>query len=279
MKVQPLKDQYVKVGSINTRYWTEGNKGKTIILLHCAGGSVEFWLYNISLLAQYHRVYAVDMVGSGLSDKPSASYSLLYQAHFIQSFMDTLDIKSATLIGHSMGGGVALQFAITFPQQVEKLVLVDSFGLGRKIALSVRLTSLPFVISFLRPSKSLLTSILRQNCYDSTLIPQEWIELRYPVFSLASTNKSLVKLARTNLNLFGIRSSAFRRIIENLATITAPSLIIWGKQDPVLPISHAYIAAQGLPNNCLHIFDLCGHNPQLEYPQKFNRLALEFIAS
>ncbi|MDJ0719423.1 MAG: alpha/beta fold hydrolase [Prochloraceae cyanobacterium] len=279
MKVYAFQDQYIKVDSINTRYWTAGNKGKTIILLHSAGGSIEFWLYNIGCLAKFHRVYAIDMVGSGRSDKPSASYSLLYLAQFIKSFMDTLGIKSATLIGHSLGGGVALKFALISPEQLEKLVLVGSFGLGREIAMSVRFSSLPFVINSISFTKDILKLMLKQSCYEVQSIQEEWIELRYPVFSLPNRHKALVKLAQRNLNLLGVRSTVFRPILENLKKIKVPSLIIWGKQDSILPVAHAYVAAQNLPNNCLNIFDFCGHIPQLEYPEKFNCLVLDFISS
>ncbi|AVZ30749.1 alpha/beta fold hydrolase [Nodularia spumigena] len=271
-------DQYIKVGEINTRYWTLGNKGKTILLFHGAGDSIEFWLYNINVLAQHYRVYAVDMVGSGRSDKPSASYSLTYLAEFIKDFMDTLSIERASLAGNSMGGGVAIQFALMFPQQVDKLVLVGSFGLGREVRLALRLTILPLVLRFLRPNRRKLMSMLKVLFYNATLIPQEWIEIRYPIFSLPHRHKAITKLARTNLNLLGVRRSVFSAIVNQLATITTPALIIWGKQDRILPVSHAYIAAEGLPNNRLHIFDSCGHYPQIEYPQEFNYIVLGFLA-
>ncbi|WP_414551685.1 alpha/beta fold hydrolase [Anabaena sp. CCY 0017] len=271
-------DQYIKIGDINTRYWKLGDKGKTIILLHCAGGSVEFWLYNIHILAQHHRVYAVDMVGSGLSDKPSASYSLTYQAEFIKNFMDTLNIERATLAGNSMGGAAAIQFTLMFPQQVEKLILIGSFGLGKEIILRLRLATLPFALHFFRPNPQMIGSILTVDVYDSTLIPQEWNKIRYPIMMIPHRDKALAQLARTNLNLFGVRRAIFSAIVKQLATITAPALIIWGKQDRILPVSHAYVAAEALLNNRLHIFDSCGHYPHLECPQEFNATVLEFLA-
>lgn len=123
------QDNYIKLGSVNIRYWSEG-KGKPIILLHGGGSSIEIWSFNIGLIAQYYRVYAFDMVGTGKSDKPSASYSLDYQTEFLQKFMNELDIDRATLIGNSMGGSIALKLALKSPERVDKLVLVSSFGLG-----------------------------------------------------------------------------------------------------------------------------------------------------
>lgn len=279
MITQTPQDQYVKVGQINTRYWVEGNKGTKIVLLHGGGGSIEFWLYNINALAQSHCVYAVDMVGSGRSDKPQASYSLTYQAQFIKDFMDALRIESATLIGNSMGGGVALQLALMFPHQVENLVLVDSFGLGKEIAIALRLVTLPFVKRFFHPSRRMLASTLKHNFHDSTLIPTEWIELRYPIFALADRKQALVAIAKANLDVFGVRPQVFNRIVEQLSSITAPTLIVWGKQDRILPVAHAHIAAKNLPNARLHIFEDCGHHPHLERPKDFNSLVLEFLAA
>ncbi|MGL5878739.1 MAG: alpha/beta fold hydrolase, partial [Xenococcaceae cyanobacterium] len=219
------------------------------------------------------------MVGSGRSDKPQASYSLTYQAQFIKDFMDTLGIESATLIGNSMGGGAALQLALLFPHRVNKLVLVDSMGFGREIALGIRLTTLPLLIRLLRPSRRLLAPMLRNNFYDPQSIPSEWIELRYPIFALPGRKPALMAMVKTNFHLLGVRSQVFHPILSQLATITTPTLVIWGKQDRIIPVAHAYIAAKTIPNARLHIFDRCGHHPHLEYPEKFNNVVLDFLAS
>ncbi|WP_414529486.1 alpha/beta fold hydrolase [Nodularia chucula] len=271
-------DQYIKVGEINTRYWNLGNQGKTIILLHCAGGSVEFWFYNIQVLAQHYRVYAIDMVGSGLSDKPSATYSLSYQAEFIKNFMDTLNIKLATLVGNSMGGAAAIQFSLMFPNKIEKLILIGSFGLGKEINLILRLATLPLALRFFPANREKIDFLLRKEVYNWKLIPQEWKKIRYPIYSLPHREKALLQLLRTHLNLFGVRKAVFSKIVKQLGKITAPTLIIWGKQDPILPVSHAAVAAESLPDNRVHIFDNCGHYPHLEFPDKFNSLVLDFLA-
>ncbi len=168
-----------------------------------------------------------------------------------------------------MGGGVALQLALMFPEKVEKLVLVDILGLGKEIAIAIRLVTLPFVFQFLRPSRQLLASMLKHNFYDSTLVLDEWIEIRYPIFALGDRKQAWLALAKTNFNLFGVRSEVFSPIIKQLSSINAPSLIIWGKQDRILPVAHAYVAAKSLPNAQLCIFDSCGHHPRLERPEEF----------
>ncbi|WP_336229362.1 alpha/beta fold hydrolase [Scytonema sp. PRP1] len=278
MLVQTPQDRYVQVGQINTRYWTSGDKGTTVILLHGIGSSVETWAYNISVLAQHHRVYAVDLVGAGRSDKPPVTYSLTYLAQFVKDFMDALSIECASLIGNSLGGGVALQFALDFPQKLEKLVLVNSLGLGKEITLTLRLATLPFVGRLFKPTRSGTALALKQSVYDSTLISNEWVELFYQIATLPRAWEAVVALIKTNIDLFGVRTEIYNRIVDRLPTITAPTLVLWGRQDRVLPVAHAAVATLGLPNARQHIFDPCGHWSQIEHSEEFNTLVLEFLA-
>ena len=273
------QDQYTKVGSISTRYWALG-RGTIVILLHGGGASVEFWLDNLTAVAQSHRVFAVDMIGSGRSDKPFVSYSLTDQAQFIKDFMDICQIRRASLVGNSMGGGVALQFVLMFPERVEKLVLVNSFGFGKQIDFFSRLVALPLIDKFswlLRPTRKSVAFAVKPVVYDSSVIADEWLERIYQLAVLPGALNALIKLAQTNLNVFGVRSEIFSPIINQLSKITAPTLVIWGQQDPVLPVAHAYIAAQGLANARLHIFERCGHFPQIEHSEEFNQIVLEFL--
>lgn len=273
------QDRYVQVGQINTRYWTSGDKGRTVILLHGIGSSVETWTLNISVLAQHHRVYAVDLVGAGRSDKPPATYSLTYLAEFVKDFMDALSIECACLVGNSLGGGVALQFALDFPRKVEKLVLVNSLGLGKEITLTLRLATLPFVGRLFSPTRSGTALALKQSVYNSTLISDEWVELYYQIATLPGTWSALLALINTNINLFGVRPEVYNAIVDRLATITTPTLVFWGQQDRILPVVHAAVATKGLPSARVHIFDPCGHWPQVERSEEFNTLVLEFLVN
>ncbi len=272
------EDRYLQVEGINTRYWQMGEAGNNIILLHGGNGSIEFWLYNIAVLAQHHRVYAFDMVGAGKSDSPAADYSLTYQAEFLKSFMSALSIESATLIGNSMGGAVALQFTRFYPDRVDRLVLVASMGLGREISLGIRLITLPAIVSALRPSRWMIPAMLKSNFYHGSELAPEWLELRYAVFAIAGRNQVILNLGRSNFTLRGVRPDVYQPIVDSLPQITQQTLIIWGDCDRIIPAKHADIAATGIPNNQLQIFPNCGHHPYLEYPDKFNRSILEFLS-
>jgi pimeloyl-ACP methyl ester carboxylesterase len=277
--VTPLPDLYTSVDGINTRYWQMGERGSTIILLHGGNGSIEFWIYNIPTLAQHHRVYAVDMVGSGKSDYPDRSYSLTDQAEFLAGFMTALELDTATLIGNSMGGGIALAFTRLYPDRVDRLVLVDSMGFGREISLGIRLITLPAIVSLLRPGRWMIPAMLKSNFYQGKQLPPEWLEYRYPIFAIPGRNSVILRLGQSNFNLRGVLPEVYQPILDSLAQITQKTLIIWGEFDRIIPVKHAYIAAAALPNNQLEIFPNCGHHPYLEYPAKFDRLVLEFLAT
>lgn len=272
------EDRYIRVNGINTRYWQMGDTGSKLVLLHGGNGSIEFWLYNISKLAEHHQVYAFDMVGSGKSDFPIADYSLTYQAEFLLGFMSVLSIDSATLIGNSMGGGVALQFTRLYPDRVDKLVLVDSMGLGREISLGIRLITLRTIVNLLRPRRWMIPAMLKSNFYNGKQLPREWIELRYSVFAIPDRNHVILNLGQSNFTLRGVRADVYQPIVNSLAQISQQTLIIWGECDRIIPVKHAHIAVAGLPNSQLEIFPNCGHHPYLEYPDKFARLVLNFLA-
>jgi pimeloyl-ACP methyl ester carboxylesterase len=276
---QLIQDRYTKVDSINTRYWSAGTQGTPVILLHGGGSSIEVWEKNIPALAQDYRVFAFDMVGTGLSDKPVVTYSLDYQLQFLRAFLNTLGIQKASLIGNSMGGSIALKFALESPGRVSKLGLISSFGLGREIALSDRLlAAFPAIAKVIPPSRSGVRMVLNSCVYDAKSVPEEWIELSFKRFNLLGQKEALISLLVTNLDFWGVRREVFSPIVQQLDRIQAPTLIIWGKQDSITPVAHAYRAAQKIPSSSLHVFERCGHWAQVEYPEKFNRLVSEFLA-
>ncbi len=270
-------DRYIQVNGINTRYWQMGERGSKVILLHGGNGSIEFWLYNLPELAKHHQVYAFDMVGSGKSDLPIASYSLTYQAEFLAGLMSALSIDTATLIGNSMGGGVALQFTRLYPDRVDKLVLVNSMGLGREISIGIRLITLPAIVNSLRPGRWMIPAMLRSNFHHWHQISPEWMELRYQIFAIPGRNLAILNIGQSNFNLLGVRPDVYQPIVNSLPNIHQQTLIIWGEFDRIIPVKHAYIAAAGLTNSQLEIFPNCGHHPYLEYPDKFDRLVLNFL--
>lgn len=271
------EDQYVWVGDIKTRYWRLGDRGTAILLLHGIGSCVETWTLNMLALAQHHQVYAVDLVGSGRSDKPPGAYALTDLTAFVKAFMEVLAIDRPSLIGNSMGGGIALQFALTYPQDVAALVLVNSLGLGQRISPSLQLANLPIVDKLYQPTRISTALFLKQIVFDQSLVTDDWIDLYHEILTLPGAKEALFAQIRANIGWRGVRPSLYRPILDRLQTIEIPTLVVWGKQDPVLPVSQAQ-AAQRLPNVRLHLFDACGHWTHLEKAKEFNAQVLEFLA-
>ena len=272
-----LQDRYIELDSVKIRYWSAG-EGKPIILLHGGASCIEVWSFNIDELSKSHRVYAFDMVGAGLSDKPAANYSLDYQVGFLKRFIDAFDLDRVTLIGNSMGGAIALKFALEYPLRINKLVLISSMGLGKNIDLSKRLLAVfPFFVGLSIPSRQGAKAVMNSCVYNPQSVPSEWIEMSCQYFKVPNKKRMLKSIIKTNFNFWGQKKEVFEPIIDRLQNIFAPTLIFWGKQDKVIPVKHANIAAEQIPNNHLHIFDRCGHWTQVEYPQEFNRLTLNFL--
>ena len=278
MSAQTPEDQYIKVGDINTRFWTSGDEGTAVILVHGIGDAVETWESNISVLGEHHRVYALDIVGFGRSGKPPIQPSLPFGAQFVSDFMETQHIERASVIGNSMGGAISLQFALQFPDKLEKLVVEDGAALGKGIATFFRLFSIPLIGELMsRPSRWGTAWLLKQLVYDPAVITDEMVELYYQLASLPRAQKSFLSTLRVGVNFFGQRPQFVSSIADNLGKITCPTLIIWGQQDRIIPVEHAQVAKNGIPNAELHILDPCGHGPHFERPDEYNKLLMEFL--
>lgn len=272
-------DRYIQVNDIKTRYWSLGTQGSVVILIHGIGSAVETWALNVESLAQHHRVYALDLVGSGRSDKPLGFYSLVTLSEFVNAFAHTLSLDRFSLIGNSLGGGIALQFALSYPQQVEKLVLVNSLGLGQAVSWSLRLANLPLVDRLYKPTRSSTAFTLKQAVADPSIITDEWIDTFYNILRLPGAAAALIAQIRANVGWAGVRTDVYQPIVDRLPTLTTPTLIVWGKQDQLLPVAHAHVAMQRLPNAQLQIFDRCGHWSHFERATEFNTRVTDFLTS
>ena len=280
MAGQELKDQYITVGNIRTRYWAVGDGSSTVILIHGFAGYMECWEDNIMALAQVRKVYTLDLPGCGRSDKPQARYSAPYFADFIKDFMITQDVDKATLIGLSMGGAIVLQFALQYPHQLEKMVLVDGGGLGKELSISFRIGTLPILGELLsRPSRQGSAEVFKQIFYNQDLITDQRIEEGYEMSSLPGAQRCGLNTLRTSCNFWGVKGNALRAIRDHLEEIEVPTLVLWGAQDRLVPVAHAHLAVKRLPNAKLHIFNPCGHMPNIECAKEFNAVVEDFLSN
>lgn len=271
------QDCYIKIGQVNARYWVVGDKGSPVVLIHGIGQYVEHWVSAISALASHHQVYAVDLPGHGKTDKPlDISYTLDDLSQFVKDFMSALGIEKAHIVGHSLGGAISVRMILKHTASVDKLVLVDSGGFGREVIMMFRILSLPLLGEmFTRPSLSGSAASLKIFVHDPAIVTDDIIEHNYQMSALPGAQRSFIKTLRTNVNFFGQKYSSTD--LHGIKSITNPVLVIWGRQDNLIPASHADIAAKGFPNVCVQIIDHCGHFPMLEHASEFNTLLLDFL--
>jgi 4,5:9,10-diseco-3-hydroxy-5,9,17-trioxoandrosta-1(10),2-diene-4-oate hydrolase len=274
-----LSDRYINAGGIRTRYWLAGSSGPPVILIHGLGASAEIWSANVGTLAESHRVYVPDLPGFGRTEMPPRmDYSPAVYTRFIQDFMAAQGIGRASLVGHSLGGGVALRVTLDDPGLVERVVLVSSAGLGRDISLPLRIASLPhFDRVFFKPPLQVFTLFLRRLVYDPAAITPEFARRYYDLFFQPRSVRAFTGILRAISTLQGAKPDVLGPIWEGLGTITASVLILWGRHDRILPVSQAVEAAGKIPGARLHILESCGHMPNIEYPAEFNRIVLDFL--
>ncbi|MBE9113696.1 alpha/beta fold hydrolase [Nodosilinea sp. LEGE 07298] len=274
-------DRYIQVDGINTRYWALGEEGSPVLLIHGQGGAIDYWYKNVFALAQHHQVYALDWVGSGMSDKPKTTYTVDDISQFIFQFMDALGLPQASLIAGSIGGAIALKMALAVPERIEKLVLIGAGGLGKEVALPARLTSLPVVGEVLNhPSPRAAKFMVQQCIYDPEPYLHDEAFMDLVLRNMASDVLQFqTRTFRTMGNVLGMKPNFWRSIHDRLAEIQSPTLLIWGKQDWAFPISHGELAAKVMPNAQLQVFDSCGHLPYLEHADVFNHVVLDFLVA
>jgi pimeloyl-ACP methyl ester carboxylesterase len=258
-------------------------KGPVLLLVHGLAGSALTWRHVMTPLAERFTVIAPDLLGQGRSDKPRAEYSLGAHADTLRCLLGALGHERATFVGQSLGGGVVMQLAYRFPECCERLVLVNSGGLGREVNLILRLLSLPsaeFVFPLictprLRDAASWVGKWLGRAGVRSTAAREEmWRS--YASLVDAESRHAFFRSLRDVIDRRGQAVSALGRLHH---AAQMPTLIIWGAQDPIIPVSHARTAHEAIPGSRLVIFEGVGHYPPCEAPEAFVETLVDFMAS
>ncbi len=277
-----MKPRAITVDGDRVVYRTAG-KGPVLLLVHGMAGSSVTWRHAMPALAQRFTVLAPDLLGHGQSDKPRGEYSLGAHTDTLRDLLDALGHKRATVVGQSLGGGIAMQLAYQFPERCERLVLVNSGGLGREVNLILRLLTLPgadYVFPLvctprLRDAGSLVATWLGRAGVRTTPAGQE-IWRSYASLADTESRQAFFRSLRDVIDLSGQAVSALGRLHR---AAQLPTLIVWGAQDPFIPVRHAIAAHKAIPGSRLEIFDGVGHYPHCEAPARFVEVLADFIAS
>jgi pimeloyl-ACP methyl ester carboxylesterase len=280
LRPAPVETKTVQVHGRAVSY-AEAGSGQLLLLIHGMAGTAENWRAVIQPLARAHTVIAPDFPGHGRSAPGGGDYSLGSLAAGLRDLLLTLGHDRATLVGHSLGGGVAMQFTYQFPEMVERLVLVSSGGLGPEVSPILRAAALPGADLFIGATAEIgqrVGSALGRGLGAIGMRPNvDLAEVARGYASLADVERRKAFLA----TLHAVVGTAGQRVaaVDRLYLAEAlPLLIIWGERDPIIPVAHAEEAHRALPNSRLEIFEGAGHLPQLEEPGRFVAALERFLA-
>jgi pimeloyl-ACP methyl ester carboxylesterase len=260
--------------------YLEAGSGPVLLLIHGIAGTYYNWKAVIEPLARRHTVIAPDLAGHGDSAPGAGDYSVAAHGIGVRDLLVTLGHERATVIGHSLGGGIAMQLAFQFPELTERLVLVSSGGLGREVSAVLRAAALPGAGLFIAATATGATiagSAVGHGLAAVGLKPSaDLAEVARGYASLAdrSRRSAFLSTLRSAITTRGQAIDARDRLYlaEGI-----PVLIIWGARDPIIPVAHARHAHQALPGSRLEIFDGVGHLPQLEAPGRFVAVLERFL--
>ncbi len=265
------EERMVDVGGIATHCLIAGPPdAPRVVFVHGLGGSLATWELNLPAFAAQFRICALDLVGAGSSDKPSTNYAVPALAEFLARLLDALgtDWQRVSLVGHSLGGAVALEVARRYPERVERLVLVDSAGLGPEINQTV--------LSLMRsePTKDHLRAELASFFARPERVQQALIDQLYEQRTQPGAHKALIATLEAAFD-DGQQQIDLR---QALAALPMPVLVVWGAGDTVIPATHAEEARRA-PQSRVEILPDSAHCPHIEQSETFNALSIAFLSA
>lgn len=273
--------QHVSIHGHAVRYRRAGDpKRETVLLIHGLAGSSKTWDGVMPLLSDRYDVIAPDLLGHGESAKPIGDYSLGAFASGLRDFLAVLDVDQVTIVGHSFGGGVAMQLAYQHPRLADRLVLVGSGGLGREVSWLLRMLSLPgfeyvMPLGFPKPMVELGTTVgrfLGRRGIRSERVGEMW--RAYSSLAGATNRTAFVRTMRGVIEPGGQTIDATDRLY---LAARVPTLIVWGDRDGIIPVEHAYSTHEKVENSRLEIMEGLGHFPHVEDAERFVSVLGDFI--
>ncbi len=260
--MKKIESKTITVDGLDVNYYTAG-QGEPLVVIHGGGGDARTWWNNIAELAEKYTVYAPDLPGYGGSQPLDGDYFIPELSEFVDRFARGLGLEKFHLVGHSLGGGVALDYALKSPHKIKKLVLVSSLCLGREIAFWVRLLSIP---ALLRLLGSAVMGVFKgiKWVIKTLLIPVEFIIPLSPASVIIGG--SITTFKEQTLVL-----------ANRLSEVVMPTLLVWGAKDPIVPVRHAYAAARVIPDCQVKVFEKRGHNVHRDELKQFSNILTGFL--
>jgi pimeloyl-ACP methyl ester carboxylesterase len=285
-----MQSEWLQLGSLRVHH-THGGRGSPVLFIHGLGSSGYMeWRFNLEASADRHRVFAPDLPGFGRSEKPRARYGIPYFTRFIERYMEERGLRSAAVVGASLGGRIALELALESPRLVRKLVLVNALGLGRpNVHVSYGLVTIPRVGEALMnvargalrwaPSQTIRRVAARYAGSSSDLtrtMDDAYLDNLRELYAAEGYHNAYLATVRSLVTpkaVFGGQHDMTTRLNE----LKVPVQLIWGADDPLFPVAHAARAHSLIERSRLTVIEGAGHTPQAERPEEFNRVLHAFL--
>lgn len=265
------------------RAYRIAGEGPPLLLLHGIGDSSVGWVDVMGRLAETHTVVAPDLLGHGQSARPRADYSVAAYANGMRDLLTLLDVDRVTVVGHSLGGGVAAQFAYQYPERCERLVLVATGGVATAVSPFLRIAAaplaevflIPLSLPFAKPVGRLGLEALRLSGTD---LGRDHDQIARVLDALPDRD-ARIAFTRTLRSGVDWRGQVVTLRDRAYLAQAMPTLIVWGTRDGVIPVKHAHAAHAAMPGSRLELFDGAGHFPHHDDPDRFVELVGEFVAT
>lgn len=277
-----VRERMVMLNGYEFRYLDSG-EGPAVLFIHGLTGSSRNWAHLVDMLNTDHRILVPDLHGHGASAKPMGDYSLSAHAATLRDLLDRLGIDRVTLVGHSLGGGIAMQFCYLFPERVERLVLVASGGFGRSVSPLLRSATLPgaeWVLPLIASSwvraraEAVGRSLAKLGWRPSPDVTEAW--RGFTSLADADARRAFLATTRSVIDPGGQTVTAHDHLPM---VVEIPTLVVWGTRDRMIPAWHATTAHQAIPGSRVELFEGAGHYPQLDQPERFAQVLSDFMSA
>ena len=260
-----MDEKFVEINGNKIRYLESGSSKHTLVLIHGLGASSERWKYVVPLFDTDFRVVVPDIIGFGHSDKPLADYTLDYFSNFLEQFLTALDISNTVIIGSSLGGQIAVEYTSTHCESVEKLILVSPSGMMKQPTPALD----AYIMAALYPNEQSAKNAFETMDGSGKKIPMNIINGFVSRMKLPNAKFAFMS------TLLGLKNCEL--ITQKLENISSPTLLIWGSDDPVIPVTFANDFVSSISNCTFLEMGNCGHTPYVQEPEFFASGVLDFL--
>ena len=260
-----MEEKFIEIDGNKIRYFESGSSKKTLVLIHGLGASSERWQYVTPLFSTDFHVVVPDLIGFGYSDKPMVDYTIDFLSNFLENFLIALDIEHTSIIGSSLGGQIAAEYTSSHSESVEKLVLVSPSGIMKQSTFALD----AYIMAALYPNSQSAKNAFEIMDGSGKQIPLEIINGFVTRMKLPNAKFAFMS------TLLGLKNSDI--ITKKLKNISSPTLVIWGSNDPVIPVNFANDFVSSIGDCKLYEMNTCGHTPYVQEPRLFASQVLKFL--